>query len=419
MDFLKKHYEKLILAIFLIAFVFLLLYLIGLSKSTRTITRSTLKIPNIEPNYMPNDFSHRKYQINYVFTKDCLWNKSTMRSDKDKIYTDLLIPFECSRCPFGNKVIPRYYFMGAIDHPRNCPLCSKALPRPFERQTEAQTDPTGLDRDNDGIPNVTEVQLGLDPNNPDDALYDMDNDGFPNVYEFKKGTNIKKSSSHPPCYERLQLIEFRETLLPFQLKLVNKNSKKDPKDWDIQINETIKGRIKTRFKFLDSRMTLDKTSYNITKIDAKHEERRRGGTIVKVDNSKIFLESLDGKYTITMQVGKDVYSPKPKAVIEDLATGKKYHVGEGDTIAMYLRTKAAISRRTGKQLKRKTIKYKVYKVDRKKKQVIIEDKKFKKYVITAKALMPRIKNKETEIRGNPNAASGGNIPRELIEAPPR
>ena len=192
---------------------------------------------------MPNDFSHKKYQINYVFTKDCLWNKSSVRSDKDKIYTDLLIPFECSRCPFCNKVIPHYYFMGAIDHPRNCPLCSKALPRPFERQTEAQTDPTGLDRDNDGIPNVTEVQLGLDPNNPDDALYDMDNDGFPNVYEFKKGKNIKKSSSHPPYYERLQLIEFRETLLPFQLKLVNTNSKKDPKDWDIQINETIDGRI--------------------------------------------------------------------------------------------------------------------------------------------------------------------------------
>jgi hypothetical protein len=215
----------------------------------------------------------------------------------------------------------------------------------------------------------------------------------------------------------LHLIEFRETLLPFQLKLVNTNNSKNPKDWVIQINETVDGRIKTSFAYLEDRMTLDKTYYTITKIDAKHEEKRRGGTIIKVDNSKIFLESLDGKYTITMQVGKDVYSPKPKAVIEDLATGEKYHVGEGDTITMYLRTKAAISKRTGRPLKRKTIKYKVYKVDRKKKQVIIEDKKLKKYVITAKALMPGVKNKETEIKENPDATPDGNT-RELIEAPP-
>ena len=37
MDFLKKHYEKLVLAFFLIAFVLLLLYLIQLSNSTRAI----------------------------------------------------------------------------------------------------------------------------------------------------------------------------------------------------------------------------------------------------------------------------------------------------------------------------------------------------------------------------------------------
>ncbi len=414
MDFLKKHYEKLILAVFLIAFIFLLLYLIDLSKSTKTITKSALKIPNIEPNYNPNDFSHKKYQTSYVFTNNCVWNKSKARTDKDKIYTDLLVPFECARCPFDNKVIPRYYFLGPIDHPRNCPLCDKALPRPFIRDDGGGTTIIDrLDRDNDGIPNVKEVQLGLSPDNPDDALYDMDGDGFPNIYEYQKGKKMEKSTSHPPYYERLHLIEFRETLLPFQLKLVNTNNSKDPKDWVIQINEIIDGKIKTRFKYLDSRMTLDNTSYTITKIDAKHEEKRRGGTIVKVDNSKIYLNSSDGKYTITMQVGKDVYSPKPKAVIEDMACDEKYHVGVGDTIKMYTR----FSKTTGKPIKKRTIKYKVYKVDRQKKQVIIQDKKRKNYIVTAKVLMPRVKRKEAEIGDspdmNPDAATKG-----LIEAPP-
>lgn len=416
MDFLKRHYEKLILAVFLIAFIFLLLYLIDLSKSTRTITKSALKIPNIDPNYQPNDFSHKKYQTNYIFTNDCTWNKSTARSDKDKIYTDLMIPFECARCTFCNKVIPRYYYLGPVDHPRDCPLCGKALPRPPDKPIGPRPPIDSLDRDNDGIPNVTEVQLGLDPDNPDDAFYDMDDDGFPNIYEYKKGKNIKKASSHPPFYERLCLLEFKETLLPYQLKLVNTNKSKDPKDWIIQINETVDGRIKTSFNYLGDSMTLDRTPYTITKIDAKHEEKRRGGTIVKVDNSKIYLESSDGKYTITMQVGKDVYSPRPKAVIEDLATEEKYHVGAGDSITMYTKTKATISKRTGKPLRRGTIKYKVIKVDRQKDQVTIEDKKFKKYIITAKALMPRIRHKAEAVSENP-AEPGRGMPPGL-EAPP-
>jgi len=416
LDFLKKHYEKLILAFFLLAFVLLLLYLIELGKSTQTITKKQLQIPNIEPNYRKNNFSHKKYQTSYIFTKDCTWNKSTARSDKDRIYTDLLIPFECARCPFGNKVIPRYYFLGPKENPRKCPLCGKALPRPMIKVVTTGPE-NEMDRDNDGIPNVTEVKIGLDPDDPDDAFYDMDNDGFANIYEYQQKTNIKKSKSHPPLYKRLHLVEFRETLLPFKLMLVNTNGgKKDPADWVIQINEMIKGKSKTRFKYLESRMTLDKTPYTITKIDAKHVEERRGGTIVKNDKSKIFLKSRDGKYTITMQVGKPVYSPKPKAVIEDLSTGKKYHVGAGDYIVMNLRTKAAVSKKTGKRLKRKITKYKVFKVDRQKNQVIIEDKKRRKYILTAKAFMPRVKQKEEEMDREQYSPQGA--PSDSIDAPP-
>ncbi len=416
MDFLKKHYEKIILAFFLLAFVLLLLYLIDLSNSTTEITRSALKIPIIEPNYVRNNFSHKKYQTSYIFRKNCTWNKSQARSDNDQIFTDLLVPFECARCPFGAKVIPLYYFFGPVDKPRHCPLCNKALPRP---KIKPKGPDGGIvndsDLDDDGIPNVIEIKLGLDPENPDDALYDLDNDGFANIFEFQQKTNIKKAIKHPPMYMRLHLLEFRETLLPFKLMLVNTNGgKKDPADWVIQINEMIKGKSKTRFKYLDSRMTLDKTSYTITKIDAIHVDVRSGGSIVKKDKSKVFLKSRDGKYAITMQVGKPVYSPKPKAVIEDLGTGKMYHVGVGDTILMYLRTKAAVSKKTGRKLKRRITKYKVFKVDRQKKQVIIEYKK-RKYILTAKAFMPRVKQGENI--DNQGAGNPGRAP-ESIDAPP-
>lgn len=200
LDFLKKHYEKLILALFLLVFVFLLIYLIDLSKSTRTISRQELEIPVKEPNYRCTDFAQKEFQVRHVFTNNCTWEKSKARVDKDNIYTDLLVPYKCARCPFNHKVIPRFYFMGAIDNPRHCPLCGKALERPLVDPTKGPRINTGdgMDRDNDGIPNADEIKFGLDPDDPNDAFYDMDGDGFPNIYEFKKRTNMKKASSHPP-----------------------------------------------------------------------------------------------------------------------------------------------------------------------------------------------------------------------------
>lgn len=419
MDFLKKHYEKLILALFLLIFVFLLFYLIGLSKSTNTITKKDLKIPTREPNYKRNDFSHKKYQLSYIFTNDCAWNKSAARSDKDNIYSDLTVPYKCARCPYCDKVIPSYYFYGALDNPRHCPLCDKPLERPPVRPvpgTGGGGAGPGIDQDNDGIPNVIEIKLGLDPNNPDDALYDMDGDGFPNVFEYREKTNIKNARFHPPLYKRLQLIEFRETLLPYKLKTVVTNNSEDPEKWDVQINEIQSdGNIKTKFEYLGGSLKMDNTYYKIVKIVPVFEEERHGGTIVKKDKSKVMFESAKGKYKITMQVDQDVYSPKPKAVIDDLGTDKQYHVGVDDHIVMHVRYKA------GNRNMLQTAKYKVLKVDRKKKEVIIEIGKNKEYAVTARALMPRIKKKTVEqeqFQGAPGMPGVPGVPGPGLEAPP-
>lgn len=404
-----------ILAFFLLVFILLLFYLIDLTKSTSAITRRNLEIPTPEPNYVRNDFSHKKYQISYIFSKDCVWDKSAARNDKDNIYTDLLVPYKCARCPFCDKVIPSDYFYGPLDNPRHCPLCDKALEKPVrDPDNTVIIENETIDRDNDGLPNVIEVKLGLDPDNPDDALYDMDEDGFPNVFEYKQNTDITNPLSSPEMYKRLQLIEFRETLLPYRLKTVVTNNKQDPKDWDVQINETQDdGNIKTKFEYLGSSLVMDKTEYTIVKIEPNYQDERHGGTIVRNDESKIMLESADGKYKITMQVDKDVYSPKPKAIIEDLGNGKQYQVAVGDDIVMQVRYKTAKGFRT------KTTKYKVLKVDRKEKQVIIEseDKKGNKikHSITAQALMPKVKRKTEaapQFNENPGAAVPG------LQAPP-
>jgi hypothetical protein len=173
--------------------------------------------------------------------------------------------------------------------------------------------------------------------------------------DLNKEPNKTKASESYPTLERLRLVEFRETLLPFQFKSG------------------------TKYKVGDS-ICLNKTSCKIVKIIPKYKEFRRGGTIVKLDESKIILKSNDGKYTITMQAGKPVYSPRPKAVIQDIATQKMYHVGTGDTISMYLHPKPRFSKKSGRRLRRKIFKCKVISVNRQKKQVIVE-RKNKKYII--------------------------------------
>ncbi len=53
----------------------------------------------------------------------------------------------------------------------------------------------GADTDNDGIPDSIELQYGLNPNDPVDALQDQDQDGLTNVEEYRLGTSLNDTDS--------------------------------------------------------------------------------------------------------------------------------------------------------------------------------------------------------------------------------
>ncbi|MCV2363189.1 Ig-like domain-containing protein [Paucibacter sp. DJ1R-11] len=54
---------------------------------------------------------------------------------------------------------------------------------------------TGADSDGDGIPDDEELRLGMDPNNPADALLDLDHDGLNALEEFRAGTDPRNPDS--------------------------------------------------------------------------------------------------------------------------------------------------------------------------------------------------------------------------------
>ena len=57
--------------------------------------------------------------------------------------------------------------------------------------------PTNPDIDSDGMPNVWEVENGLNQEDPSDANLDNDGDGFTNLTEYEGGTDPNDSNLHP------------------------------------------------------------------------------------------------------------------------------------------------------------------------------------------------------------------------------
>ena len=53
----------------------------------------------------------------------------------------------------------------------------------------------GVDRDGDGIPDDEEIRLGMNPNNPADALLDLDRDGLTALEEYRAGTDPRNPDS--------------------------------------------------------------------------------------------------------------------------------------------------------------------------------------------------------------------------------
>ncbi len=389
MQFLKRHYEKIILAALLVLFILSLIYLIQIFETTNNVTKAELNIPTREPDYQPINFKAPEFLQEAIFVDGTIWKDYGPRGQDCKVYTDFLIPFKIARCPHCGRLVPEYNFINA---PNKCPICSGNLPVPQRRTSTTVSGGARMvngmmDSDGDGIPDADEEKYGMNPKDPEDGEEDMDKDGFPNSFEYKMKTMLDNAKSHPPYFMRLTLDSLRKTLLDVTLKKVIQQGDQ----YDIQLN--LENGAKTKFFTLNEKAKLEKNrEYEITKISPKFIKSKQGNVVIEKDESQVTFTSLpDGKYTIEMKTGEPVYSPNPRAFVFDEGNGDVLELDEGDTFKIG-------SERAGYSF------YKVNKIDIENENVEIIDPKTKKKIsdITKKAKMPQTKRRVSK-DGQPGA----------------
>lgn len=229
MDFLRKHLEKLVLGLALIALLAsIVLLLHSLAKTRAYVAEKATQVQAaatggkvIEPLNPDTVFP----DVNAVLTDPKVRFETLPSEATPPLRGSLYEPVDYIFCynEACNKLIPY-----AAD---KCPFCG------FDQPPQT-TDrgPKGNDRDNDGIPNHVEQKYQfLNPDNPNDALQDQDQDGFLNGEEFKLNTDMENPASTPPLGALLRIGKLVDKTLPIMLKSISRNNSDDPAAWTVTV----------------------------------------------------------------------------------------------------------------------------------------------------------------------------------------
>ena len=159
MDFINKHYEKLILLAVLIIFVIGMIFVLGTFDKTSEVKDSDLRIPTRSADYQGTASGEKK--ISEVWNSSNFnWLRAKSRDAKAMrvFYSDLVAFDTLANCPHCKKLIPLSVFSG-----NKCPNeeCGKVLETP-KRPKYRIHQITADDSDGDGMRDEDETKYGLD-----------------------------------------------------------------------------------------------------------------------------------------------------------------------------------------------------------------------------------------------------------------
>jgi len=377
MDFLKRHYEKVILVGLFLIFIGLMVMVQGIIERTQNISDAQLQIPRPKDDYDADAVKaeNKAFDPAYMWNNTKLiWDAAASRDAKSVRlgpeligFSDLVSVFPIAACPYcksdgeSKTLIPLDNF-STKEVARKCPKCGHDLPMPQERRKVFVGIKTEQDLDGDGIPNDAEQKYGLNPNDPDDALYDMDNDGFSNLFEIENGTNPRDPASHPPYWWRLRLKDVKQIELPIRFMALNDNNSSDKKEWELQFNSPhprIKGRVVSTFCRIGEIVEIENREYRVEDVirsskTVKLEKGVRGSNDATrlVDTSKALLteiisdEASRAPDKLSMTIAQPAYSSDKRPVLEDVGFpgGREYALRIGDVVYVGNTTAANLRR---------------------------------------------------------------------------
>ncbi len=224
-NFLLRHFEKIILGAALLALLLCLaLFLRNLHETTRLVHDrwdNAIEVPEGDiPAISEEDFNAEAL----LHAPQLTWSaateegKQTLFDPRDYIY--------CANpdCPY----ILTY-------DTKECPHCG-APQGAGDDAPDPNTAEGSDDKDQDGLPAEYEQQYDfLDDRVAGDAQRDHDQDLFTNLEEFKAGTDPDDPSSHPPLARKIRFLDYQKRKLPLELYQVKTYGNADKEQWDLFI----------------------------------------------------------------------------------------------------------------------------------------------------------------------------------------
>ena len=320
-----RHYDKLIVVIVLIGLAVSLFYLTSAAGPAREREEENYKrqLQSLKPTSAGLEaISMAAYEAATRQTRDPL-----QLGLPDVQQAGFLVPERRVICVVKDcqKLIPY--------SAESCPFCGGEQPIPGKVNPE-------LDSDGDGIPDMIEIQLGLDPNDPSDAKGDLDGDGFTNLEEYLAGTDPKDPKSHPALVLLLRVKELRGKRMPLLFSAVNKM----PDGMQLVFNQIEPTR---RTYWVREGDKIGDTGFVVGTLTTKEAERENPnmpGIKQKVDVSTVVVKRLSDNKEVTLTINDmSVKVTDVEAIVVLPLDNTEYTVMEGGALKLREETYRVLS----------------------------------------------------------------------------
>lgn len=329
---LKQHYEKVVLGVLVLGFIFSMIYLLQMVESAKDVTVKSLKLSGTTIYHEVLDFKDRKYQADYMLGERAQWGERKNTGELG-FTAELSVPMKALRCENKEcqKIMP-----WSVAKKRKCPFCGNELGDPQD-PPDYESEIAKLDSDGDGMPDRYETKMGFNPLDPSDADTDKDNDGFSNLYEFLVKTDPTDVNNAPSAEKCLYLYRLVRKVMPIMLNGVTVMNKQDKKTWSIDLS--LNGM--REFKALGNELTVGKRKYRIVDVEYRTKDKQDVSVTLDTDASQVTIAPVAGGKVdmagkVVLTVNKKAYENDYSVMIRDVRTPRKrpYRVEPNGTFAV-------------------------------------------------------------------------------------